>query len=231
MESKLRLLRHIYYDPKHPGSYGSSQRLQNTTRKETEYFLQSQEAHTRNRQFRFKFKRRNIMVPRVDYLWQADLITVKNISRKNKGNQYLLTVIDVLSRFAFVEPIKRKTGRYVVEALMKILSSSGRKPKYLQTDQGLEFLNSNVNDLLNKQDITHFHNHSPLKAAMVERFNRTLMNKLYKFFLHTEDYKYLHHLQDFVYRIIILCIPQSKLLLLMSTNTINWTFDLSHIKT
>jgi hypothetical protein len=46
--------------------------------------------------------------------------------------------------------------------------------------------------------VTLFHNHSSLKAAMVERFNRTLMNKLYKFFVYTKDYKYLDHLQDFV---------------------------------
>jgi transposase InsO family protein len=144
MQSKETLFRNIYYNPKVPGSFGSLKRLQTaakSTYKEAEQFLQSQDTHTRNRQFRFKFKRRKIMVPHVDYLWQADLVTVKNISGKNKGYEYLLTVIDVLSRFAFVEPIKKKTGKYVVEALKKIFSTSRRKPKYLQTDEGLEFFN------------------------------------------------------------------------------------------
>jgi hypothetical protein len=138
------------------------------------------------------------MVPYVDYLWQADLLTIKNISRKNKGYEYLLTVIDVLSRFAFVEPIKKKTGKCVADAFRKIVSSSKRQPNYLQTDQGLEFFNSNLNQFLSKHNIYHFHNHSPLKAAMIERFNRTLMNKLYKYFTFTGDYKFLNNLQDFV---------------------------------
>jgi transposase InsO family protein len=135
----------------------------------------------------------------IDYLWQIDLIDVTKYAHLNKGFHFLLTCIDVCSRFAFVIPVKRKSGKAVTEGFRELITSSGRKCKFLQGDEGLEFFNSEFRSYIKTLGIVLYHNHSPLKAAMVERFNRTLMMRLQKVF--TDRGKTMYHdvLQDIVF--------------------------------
>jgi len=200
-EANMEELNRVYFNTKNPAGFGSLRKLQNETKikkKVIESFLESQDVYTKTKSAKHIFPRIKISSPYVDYLWQADLITVKKISKQNKGYHYLLTVIDVLSRFAFVRPVKRKTASDVAAAFESILSESGRKCRKLQTDEGLEFFNSKFKAICNKHNILHFHNFSPLKAAMVERFNRTLMTKMYKMFLAKSNYRYIEDLQNLV---------------------------------
>ena len=46
----------------------------------------------------------------IDKQWAADLIEVINKAKYNRGYRYLLTVVDVLSKRAWVQPVKSKTG-------------------------------------------------------------------------------------------------------------------------
>ena len=73
------------------------------------------------------------MVFGIDEQWTADLIDVVNIAKYNRGYRYLLTVVDVFSKHAWIQPMKNKTGKVVTEAMAKILKG-GRKPINLQTD-------------------------------------------------------------------------------------------------
>ena len=74
----------------------------------------------------------------IDEQWTADLIEVINISKQYKGYKYLLTVVDVISKHAWVKTIKNKTGQAVTAAFETILKQ-GRTPIQLQTDDGKEF--------------------------------------------------------------------------------------------
>jgi IS30 family transposase len=86
----------------------------------------------------------------IDQQWVADLVEVQNISKYNKGMRYLLMVIDAFSKYAWVEPIKSKTGRAVTEAFKKILKRArGKKPINVQTDDGKEFYNNTFAALMN----------------------------------------------------------------------------------
>ena len=67
--------------------------------------------------------------------FQADLVDVQSLSRYNKGFKYLLTCVDIFSKYASVIPLKTKQGQELVKAFRTILSS-GRKPLKLQTDKG-----------------------------------------------------------------------------------------------
>ena len=78
-------------------------------------------------------------------------------------------------------PLKTKQGQELVKAFQTILSS-GRKPNKLQTDQGTEFLNRVFQKFLRENNIDFFTVNSGLKASVVERFNRTFKNKMYKYF-------------------------------------------------
>ena len=51
-----------------------------------------------------------------DDQWAADLVETQNIAKENKGIRYLLTVIDILSKYAWVQPLKDKKGPTVVQA-------------------------------------------------------------------------------------------------------------------
>ena len=122
-----------------------------------------------------------MIVPGIDAQFQADLVDVQNLSRFNKDYKYLLTCIDILSKNAWVVPLKTKQGQELLKAFQTILSS-GRKPNKLQTDQGTEFLNRVFQIFLRENNIDFFTVTSGLKASVVERFNRTFKNKTYKYF-------------------------------------------------
>ncbi|CAB4002827.1 uncharacterized transposon-derived [Paramuricea clavata] len=72
----------------------------------------------------------------------------------------------------------------------------GKYPKFAQFDQGTEFYNKDVKSLLNKNNIEFFSTYSDKKAAVVERFNRTLKALMWKYFYSASTYKWLDVLQD-----------------------------------
>ena len=98
----------------------------------------------------------------------------------NDGNKYILTCIDIFSRFARALPLKSKSAKDVSHALSTMFES--QKPMKIQTDLGKEFYNSTVSALLEKHKIKHYSVFSQFKAAHVERFNRTLRERLAKIF-------------------------------------------------
>lgn len=190
-----------YFNPSHPGSFGGPGRLAESLDikySSVKRFLEQIETYNKNKGVRHKFVRRKISSPTIDYVWQADLIDVSKYSRINKGIHFLLTVIDVLSRYAFVYPLRRKTAKEVTEGFLYIINTNQRKPKFLQCDEGNEFFNRTLAILLKAEKIILYHNHSPLKAAMVERFNRSLMTRLQKQFTYRKQNVYHDVLQNVV---------------------------------
>ena len=63
------------------------------------------------------------------------------ISKLNKGFRFLLCVIDIFSKYAWVVPLKNKKGISFVNAFQKMLDKSGRKPNKTWVDKGSEFYN------------------------------------------------------------------------------------------
>ena len=64
------------------------------------------------------------------------------ISKFNKGFRFLLCVVDIFSKYAWVVPLKDKKGSSIVNAFQKILKESDRKPKKIWVDKGSEFYSS-----------------------------------------------------------------------------------------
>ena len=90
----------------------------------------------------------------IDEQWTADLIEVINIAKYNRGYHYLLTVVDVFSKYAWIQLVKNKTGQ-AVTAAFEILKE-GRKPINLQTDDAKEFYNKTFQALMKRKGIHHF---------------------------------------------------------------------------
>ena len=57
-----------------------------------------------------------------DNIWSVDLADMQSLSKYNKGNKYLLCVIDLFSKYALVVPLKDKIGVSIVNGFQKIIS-------------------------------------------------------------------------------------------------------------
>ena len=122
---------------------------------------------------------------------------MSSLARFNKGYKFLLTCIDVFSKFSWVVPLKNKSEETLVNGFQSILDL-GRSPEKLQTDKGTKFLNRNFQSLLKVNSIHFFTTNSELKVGVVERFNRTLKTSMWKYFTAKNNRVYIDILQDIV---------------------------------
>ena len=125
------------------------------------------------------------------------MVDVSAFSRDNDGVKFLLTVIDIFSKRAWVLPLQNKSGKQVSQSLKLVLDECN--PFYLQTDKGKEFLNKDVTDVLRQYNVRHFTSENEnIKASIAERFNRSFRNTLHRFFTKTGSHRYLDSLIDLV---------------------------------
>ena len=154
----------------------------------------SEELHKSKRK---NYPRRRIIVNHIDEIFAADLVEIQKFAKLNKGYRYLLTCIDIFSKFAWVIPLKNKRGITIKSALEKMFKQ--RKPKFLWTDRGTEFYNKQVQDLLNEINIKLYStNNSEIKSAVIERFNRTFKNMMYKKFTENNNTIFYNILDELV---------------------------------
>ena len=153
-----------------------------------------------HRPARKNYLRRDTTVRGFKDLFQADLVEMIPYANVNKKFRYLLTVVDVFSKYAWARPIKNKKSASVTEAMRDILVSPDgqlfKPPKLLQTDQGKEFDNVMFRAMLDEYNIRLFNSFSNKKAAVVERFNRTLKSKMWREFSARGSYKWIHILDE-----------------------------------
>jgi hypothetical protein len=145
--------------------------------------------------------RRNYLTRRVELkgitdLYQADLVEMIPYSRTNNGYKYILTMINCFTKYALAVPLKTKGAANVAQALTPILKKY--KMRNLQTDQGSEFFNTSVASLTKKYGINHYHTNSEKKASIVERFNRTLKEKMWEAFTAQGNYKWVRLLPKLI---------------------------------
>ena len=198
MEKKLKS---IYYDPKNPAGFSSAAKLAKDSGyslAKVKEWLKAQPTYTLHRQALKKYPTRKYIVHSLDEQWQADLADVQLIANENHGYRYILTVIDIFSRYAWARPLKTKRGEEVAAAFKDIFDE-GRIPRRVQTDQGKEFENRHVLSLFQEHNIELFSVKSAYKAAIVERFNRTLKNKLWRYFTMSTKQNWTNVLQDILY--------------------------------
>ncbi len=145
---------------------------------------------------RTQFKTRKVIVPGMDYEYQMDLSDVSNIKKLNDNYTFLFTCIDVFSKYAWVIPIRNKTGEEILRAIKIVFKE--RKPSKIQTDKGKEFLNKTVKDYLKKENVELFQTHNEAKASVVERFNRSIKEITWKYFTAHNTNRYVDVLPDIV---------------------------------
>ena len=157
--------------------------------------------------FRKPKQLRKIKFKSKDNIWNADLV----IMPPERDYKYVLTVLDGYTRFAWAVPLKHKDGLSVANAFKDIIKKSKRKPNKLWVDQGKEFYNEHMyklfrfkkEDILEKDADGEYKNQiysvfNASKNPVIERFNRTLTNRLWRRFTVQGNQKWLDILQPTV---------------------------------
>ena len=145
-----------------------------------------------------KLKKRKVYSAFKDNIWGADLADMQLLSKYNKGIRFLLCVIEIFSKYAWVVPLKDKIGISIAKAFQGILKQSNRKPNKIWVDNGSEFYNAYFKKWLQDNNIIMYSTHSEGKSVVAERFIRTLKSKIYKYMTSISKNVYIDILDDIV---------------------------------
>ena len=126
-----------------------------------------------------KFKKRKVYSSFRDNIWGVDLADIRSLSKYNERIKYLLCVIDLFSKYAWVVPLKDQRGITIINAFQKIVSK-GRKRNIIWVDQSAEFYSTFFKRFLKINNIEMYSTYSEGKSVVAERFIRTLKTKIFK---------------------------------------------------
>lgn len=200
------VLGNIYFNVNNAACFASVHNLYKEAKKvlpdlsksDVRKWLEKQESYCLHKMNRKRYTRNPIIVDDIDSLWEIDLADLSMLKKQNKQYRYLLQVIDILSKFAFSIPIKKKDPTTVAGAFEKILKKSNRKPVTVASDAGKEFVGKPFKTMLQKYGIRSFVSTSDQKCPTIERWNRTLKTRMWRYFTHKNTHRYLDVLQKLV---------------------------------
>ena len=204
-------LSRIFTNPRVGGSFGGLDTLWRAVNKDgvrryisrerVRKWLRDRRPYTLHRQPKRRFQRRKVVVSGINDQWQADLVDVSSLASSNDKHTFILTVIDVFSKVGYAQPLRNKEARSITNAFKTILSTNGdKKPLSIQTDKGKEFRNKHFQTWADDQGIKLFTSEDDqMKSQIVERWNRTLKNKMYRLFEHKGKAIWITFLQDLVH--------------------------------
>ena len=161
-------------------------------------WLQASDTYTLHRQPKAPKPRNPTYVYYKRYQFQIDLVEIGKMANANDNYRYLLTAIDIFSRYAFVEPIKNKTALVFLKGFKTIVKKAGQPPRKILADRGLEIKNKFFIDYCRRKGITLLHSDNFVHALFVERFNRSLKSLMFKYMTSRGTDRFIHVLQSLV---------------------------------
>jgi len=206
----------LYYDEDSPAGFSTLRKLRAAEVAEskkkgkpqyvaaTRAWLEEQDAYTLHRPVRKRFARNPYTVTNVGGVWECDLLDVQSYAKYNDNYSYILYVIDVFSKYLYLIPVKTKSGPAVTSAFRSIFDDKpqipSRRPIWVRTDKGKEFLNKDFQDMLRDEGIQFQVCRNPdVKCAVVERAQRTIRDRLYKYLTYKNSFRYIDVLPKIVW--------------------------------
>ena len=203
-------LKEIYTNPENEAGFASAGRLYHAAKEElpaislhdVKEFLKTQNSYTIHKQARHRFPRGKVISNGLNAQYDIDLADVSNIASQNDGMNFLIVMIDVFSRFAYAEPIKRKAAVNVIEGMKRIFARMPKLPLSVRHDLGTEFTSSQFKKLMSDNNIKDYGTTSSMKANFSERMIKTLKERLYRYMTNQSDVehkpvtRYIDILQD-----------------------------------
>jgi transposase InsO family protein len=191
----------IYSTPSAPASFTGLSTFyknhKNFKHKLVKNELEKDLTYSLHKQPQRNFKRRIVEVAGIGDQWQVDLLDISKLKHNNSHFTFLLTCIDSFSRYAWAVALKNKEGKTCAEALKQIIGSSSA-PNYIYSDAGHEFTNKLCKAVYKEHGISHILTRSTLKAAIVERFNKTLRQKIWRFMTYNKTKRFVDVLPELV---------------------------------
>ena len=132
----------------------------------------------------------------IDDQWSADLMDMVKFAKSNQGVRFILVVKDVFSKNLWLRPLKDKKGIVCCRSI-QIHIQERKKTRKNRTDKGQEFRARVVQSLFKSENIRHMFAESDVKASVSERVIKTIKSRIYRYFTHTQSYKYVNELQNF----------------------------------
>ena len=133
-------------------------------------------------------------------LWECGLLIKQSLIKYNDMYRYILSVIDVFSKYLHLVPVKTKRGPAITSAFPSLFHDvDSRRPVWLRTDKGKEIPSKHFQDMLHDEDI-QFQDcrNTDVKCAFVEHAHRTIRDRHMKFFTSSNSYRYIDVLPKFV---------------------------------
>ena len=181
-------LKELYRDPKFGGSLGGRVRFYKAvkklypgvTQKEIDEYLKTDDGYTLHKPVKKPRTFRRVYTKRIGYLYQIDLVDMSELKAYNEGYCWIIVCIDTFSKKVWCFKTKNKTAETTTEALKDLLTVN--RPEKIQTDLGSEFFNEKFKKLCKDLGIHLYSTHDEKKASIVERVNRTLKTRTYRYF-------------------------------------------------
>ena len=197
-------LKRLYNDPKFPASFSGINRFSDEQKRQipsaslktVKSKLKAVDSYTLHKPTRKPKLYRRIFTKGINYLYQCDLVDLSGFHRQNDGYKWIITIIDTFSKKAWALKMKNKKGQSIVDVMTPFFRVN--KPKKIQFDQGTEFYNHLFLELLKKHKIKHYSVYSEQKAAIIERFNRTLKERMFRHFTSQGSHRWVDVLQDLI---------------------------------
>lgn len=205
MDNQDKLIENIYNHPSKPGAFLGAQKIHKVLKNsghtkpgiyKIRKWLQNQDDYSLQKPVRRNFKRAKVLVSKPKEQLDIDLADMQSLLKYNDNVKYLLVVIDVFTRYAWVEPLKNKTANEVERKLVDIVRDI--KPRKIRTDGGAEFNNKWVKQMFERNNIYHHVTLNEVKANYVERFIRTLKTMIYRYFTNHKTQIYIDVLPQLV---------------------------------
>ena len=206
-ETEAAYLKQLYTDPNSSSAYAGAGALYKRVKDEGVHaitlsnireWLRGLDSYTVHRPARKKILRNRIVVRGIDHVWHVDLSDMQKLAKFNRGVRYLFCSIDSMSKYACVRPLKNKKGVSVVSAFTSVFRERG-KPELVNSDKGSEFRDKRVQNYLKKEGVGFYFSENPeIKASIVERFQRTLKQRLFRYMTENNTLNYIGKLQNIV---------------------------------
>ena len=127
----------------------------------------SQLADELHKPARKHYQKRSLFVKQVDDIWTADLVDMSPYSRSNSGYKYLLTVIDIFSKYGWIVPLRTKTRKEVAMAYPELFIDNA-PTSHLWTHKCKEFYSQHVKRVLTANNVTLYYMENEEKSNVVE---------------------------------------------------------------
>jgi hypothetical protein len=205
-EKRQNYLKQIYFNPSHPAAFSGIDKISkflsergkyHFTREEIKKWLQSQEVHSTNLLPKYFTKRRKVIVPYIDYMWDVDTASLQDYAKENEGFGYFMLAIDIFSRFVWCVAIKTPSGNQVKKAFTSIFHSK-RLPERVRTDKGSEYTNREVEKYFKENDIIHFVTQNEVKANFAERAIQSIKGKIMRYMRAKQTRVWFNQLENIV---------------------------------